>query len=523
MIERAIENWLTKTNERNYQAAFCQVLMQKGHRVLYSSSHGPMEQGKDIITVGSDGVYHAFQAKTGDIGLKEWRSIAGEIQELLELPIDYPGVDKSSTHRAYLVTNGSITDPVRIQINDRNEDNRRKGRQYPHLEVIGADSLLKIFVDAQGRFVPRELPDMRAFLEIYLEDGRGMLPKEKMFAVLDSTSFGQSPVKKSDAADAITSSLIIVSYLLNSFEESENYYAMAEGWSILAACMARYVCRHAIPEDQWRTSLDLVVAEIDANLALLRNDALSRTDFLEDDILGDGGAMLRARTSIVLGALACHELLPAGKTKTDREPEEVLKLIREHISRQGYWGDSAFPYMFCTIKFLEARNERDLARKMLDDLFNSLVEANCRQRGSVFPGLYLGVEDVLAASIPDRLHNADFEGYRGSSYVLRAILEMLVRRGRRDLLGEVWPQLTYCQQHEFIPDRTEDIFAWQTKDGKNASRFPNQTQSWESLVSESFDTSAIPELYKGFRQVLQFHILVCPHRATPAVIRMLDA
>ena len=65
MIERAIENWLTKTNERNYQAAFCQVLMHKGHRVLYSSSHGPMEQGKDIITVApdGDGDYHAYQTR----------------------------------------------------------------------------------------------------------------------------------------------------------------------------------------------------------------------------------------------------------------------------------------------------------------------------------------------------------------------------------------------------------------------------------------------------------------------------
>ena len=522
MIERAIENWLAKTNERNYQAAFCQVLMQEGHRVLYSSSHGPMEQGKDIITVGPDGDYHAYQAKTGNIGLKEWRSIAGEVQELLELPIDYPGVDKSSTHRAYLVTNGSITDPVRTQINDRNEDNRRKGRRYAHLEVIGADSLLKFFVDAQGRFVPRELPDMRAFLELYLEDGRGMLPKDKMFAVLDDTSFGQSPTKKSDAADAITSSLIIVSYLLNSFEESENYYAMAEGWSILAACIARYVTRHSIPVDRWRTSLDLVVAEIDANLALLRNDALSTTDFLEDNILADGGVMLRARTTIVLGALACHELLPTRKTKPDRQPDQVLKLIREHINRQSFWGDSAFPYIFSTIKFLEARNEWELARNVLDDLFTSLVEATCQRRGPVFPGPYFGVEDVLAVSIPDRLQNADFEGHRGSSYVLRAILEMLVRRGRRDLLGEVWPQLTYCQQHEFIPDRTEDIFSWRTKDGKNASSFPNQTQSWESLVAESSDTSAIPAVYREFRQLLSFHILVCPHRATPVVIRMLD-
>ena len=156
MIERAIENWLTKTNERNYQAAFCQVLMHQGHRVLYSSSHGPMEQGKDIITVGPNGEYYAYQTKTDDVGLSEWRSIEGEVHELMELPINYPGVDKSKMHKAYLVTNGTITDPVRVQIADRNEDNLRKNRQYAQLEVICKDSLLKSFVDAQGRFVPRE-------------------------------------------------------------------------------------------------------------------------------------------------------------------------------------------------------------------------------------------------------------------------------------------------------------------------------------------------------------------------------
>lgn len=120
-----------------------------------------MEQGKDIITIAPDGECCAYQTKTGDIGLAAWRNISGEIQELVELPMDYPGVDKSRIHRAYLVTNGSIKDPVRVQITGRNEDNERKNRQYAHLEVIGQDSLLKSFVDAQGHFVPRELPDMR--------------------------------------------------------------------------------------------------------------------------------------------------------------------------------------------------------------------------------------------------------------------------------------------------------------------------------------------------------------------------
>ncbi len=522
MIERAIENWLTKTNERNYQAAFCQVLIHQRHRVLYSSSHGPMEQGKDIITKGPDVEYHGYQTKTGDVDLREWRSIKGEIDELVELPINYPGVNKSKTHKAYLVTNGTITDPVRVQISDRNEDNVRKNRQYAHLEVIGRDSLLKSFVDAQGRFVPRALPDMRTFLELYLEDGRSMLPKAKLFAVLDGTVFGESPSKKSDALDAITSSLIIVSYLLNSFEQTANHYAMAEGWSILAACIARYVIKHSIPSDHWGDSLKLVMAELEANLALLRKSALTRTDFLEGDVRADGGQMLRARTTIVLGALACHELLSDGKAKSEKSPDDVQKLIRDHFQRRGFWGESAFPYIFWIIKFLEVRKEQALAKKLLEELFVALVESNAGQKGAVFPSPYLGIEDVLATSIPDRLQDEDLEGYRGSSYILRSVIEMLVRRGQRDLIAAKWRKVTFCEQNEFAPDRPEDVFTWRTKDGTNVSSFPNRPQSWAALSSESRDLSAIPTAYREFRKVLPFHILVCPQRATPPVIRLLD-
>jgi len=387
VIERAIENWLTKTNERNYQAAFCQVLMHEGHRVLFSSSHGPMAQGKDIITIAPDGRCHAYQTKTGDIGLSEWRAIAGEILELIELPVDYPGVDKAQIHRAFLVTNGTISDPVRVQINDRNEDNERKNRQHAYLQVIGRDSLLKSFVDAQGRFVPRELPDMRAFLELYLHEGRGLLPKEKLFAVLDRVAFGEQPIRRSDAVDAITSSLVVVTYLLNAFEQSQDYAAVAEGWAVLASSLVRYLSRHAVAEKHWRASLDLVVGEVSAKLTLLRADVISRADFLEGDIRVDGGLLLGARTLIVLGLLAFNELW-RPQNRPPGLDEAVLSLVRQHLARRFVWGDSAFPYLFHIIRFLEARGENAIALDQLGQLFVSVINSNVAAQGPIFPGPY---------------------------------------------------------------------------------------------------------------------------------------
>jgi hypothetical protein len=113
MIESVIANWLTKTNERNYQIPYCQVLLTEGHRVLYVSTHRPMEQGKDIVTVDEDGGYNAYQLKTGNIDQKTFRGIKGEVEELVERSIVHPSVDKAKGHRAYLVLNGEITDELR--------------------------------------------------------------------------------------------------------------------------------------------------------------------------------------------------------------------------------------------------------------------------------------------------------------------------------------------------------------------------------------------------------------------------
>jgi hypothetical protein len=134
-----------------------------------------------------DGTYNAYQTKTGNIGLGDWREISGEVQELVELPIDYPGVDKLRGHNAFLVTNGVISDPVRVLISDRNEDNIRQQRRYAPLVVIEKPALLKLFLDAQRHFIPRDLPNVRSFLELYLTDGAALLPRARLFNVLDQT------------------------------------------------------------------------------------------------------------------------------------------------------------------------------------------------------------------------------------------------------------------------------------------------------------------------------------------------
>jgi hypothetical protein len=144
MIERVVENWLTNAGERGgYEIAFRQLLSFQGHRILHKSSHGPMEQGKDIITIGPDGIPCAYQLKAErDISLTTWRKIKGEVDELLEIPIQHPSVSNDSpNHRAYLVNNGYLKDTVRRLIHDHNRVAKRRG--IPELHVIQLGDLVK--------------------------------------------------------------------------------------------------------------------------------------------------------------------------------------------------------------------------------------------------------------------------------------------------------------------------------------------------------------------------------------------
>jgi hypothetical protein len=152
VIERVIENWLTSSNERSYQIPFCQLLAAEGETVIYISSHGPFEQGKDVVTIDEAGRPRGYQLKCGDVGLSEWRKYKGEINDLVELPIGHPAVRTSGAHIPFLVTNGEINDPAISAIRSSNEAWRR--RRHPALRTISKGQLLKRFLAVHGSYLP---------------------------------------------------------------------------------------------------------------------------------------------------------------------------------------------------------------------------------------------------------------------------------------------------------------------------------------------------------------------------------
>ena len=521
MIERAIENWLTNTNERNYQTPFCQALMVHGHTVLYKSRHRPMEQGKDIITADGSGQFHAYQLKTGDIDLNIWRKIKGEIDELIQLPIVHPSVSKDAGHHSYLVCNGEITDEVRIQIDQINEDNIRKGRQYSYLDIITFRKLHGIFVDAHREFLPNSIEDFDAFLRLHLSDGRDFIDKAALAQFLAGSVLISNAKRDSDRIHAISSSVVLLGHLLKPYQEKENHFALFEAWGLLAALIVKYAESQNLKKG-WQESFTLAFEEAVANLYRLKEETLLRTDFLEGDPMGDGGLMYRGRLTIVLGALAVLELHLVCEEISDKPDKRVVDMIVSNLNRLWVWGESAVPFLLNIVWILEKSGHSVKAQGILETLFKSVLKSNTGEHGEAVPlsSPYHTLSQVLETIYGFADDAIDLGSFAGDSYSLEVVIQAIARREFRHLLAPNWRKASHIHVQAFAPDQPEDYFSWHVTEGKSTSDFLPPTQSWRSLVEESRQRSD-GVLFRN-QKILRMFTLIAPHRMTKETAAIVD-
>jgi hypothetical protein len=139
VLERVIENWLASVSERSFEIPFQQLLALDGYTVIHKAfPHGPMEQGKDLLAINADGLPCAYQLKSGNLTLREWRTdIQGQIYDLLDVAIQHPSIPKTPTHQSYLVTTGCLDDTLRQTIDAFNDGRRRQGKSELNVIVKG--------------------------------------------------------------------------------------------------------------------------------------------------------------------------------------------------------------------------------------------------------------------------------------------------------------------------------------------------------------------------------------------------
>jgi hypothetical protein len=282
LIERIVENWLTSASERSFQIPFCQLLSSQGERLLYIASHGQFEKGKDVITELPSGQLRAYQMKGGDIKLTQWRDIDKQINNLVELPIQLPSVSSDGWHEPFLVTNGRVEDTVLDYINTANQGWSRRKFPFP-LRTIEKSNLVRQFTELHGTFLPKETKDFQALLSLILRDGRAPLNKSAFAAFIEGTlDIKAEKIAKRDGSRAITSCLLLTSYILGTSTEASNHWAQFEAWTMVCSYILCLATRHSLDEEYWRASYDLALLSARRALDNLVQECEERTYLLRD-------------------------------------------------------------------------------------------------------------------------------------------------------------------------------------------------------------------------------------------------
>lgn len=544
MIARVVENWLTRTTEREYQFPFCQALISKGFRVLHVSSHGPQEEGKDIIAMTPDGRPAAFQLKTGNINVAYFRKILPQLRELVEIPIQYPGIPADGKHRCFLVTNGTIADTVQGRIEGLNRKWAVRGE--PALEVIGKGDLLRDFVDLHGAYFPVELGQLNELLKLYLYDGSAPLPRGKFAKfILANMPIGdlssrerrvgvgsKQQVGKGESAAAarhLASTLLLGSYGLRSFAEKRNFWAVFEGWVILAAHILAVAERLEMAEQWWTESFELCSLAARSALEALIEESLGRANLLEGDVLVDS-AVYRARVTVLVGLMAGYDLICRLRNVENRHGEGMARFITEHKARVLLWGESGIPYLVFLGWYLENNGDPRGAEGLWGAVIRTIVTSNKRGGNqtageSTLADPYLECEKALERAIGvSEEYPSERITYGGQSYTLRSLVLLLARRWRRRLLASIWYDITDVNFVEMFPRPAWGFLLWRFPKGDLRIMPPGRPQSWAALIraAEESDGADLPQRLLARPDFLTAFLCVYPHRLRADAVALLD-
>jgi hypothetical protein len=520
LIERIIENWLDSSDERTYQISFCQLLVTEGFRVLHISSHGMMEQGKDVIAIDPDGRPVGFQLKAGDISLSKWRSeIKGEIDELIELPIVHPGIQNQHGRRAILVTTGGLSDPVRRAIDDRNRASARHRPRYPRLDVITKGDLVRRFVQAHGTWLPSALPEFSLFLKLLVADPRALPDKRSLAAFFSSflplTQDEEVAMRLTQSKRAIASAVLLGSYILSGYEKAENWVALIEGWSVCAAHILAVVERFGISEPHYSESLSLCKRMIDEGSENLTKEVLGRTHYSEGNPMSDDTVIYRSRVTMTFGCISAWLISCRLDKRQNLYKKQLSDIFAKNISLLLLWGEASVPFFVSISLAIELAQQSALAEDILIGITKSICVKNGLQSTSPLDTPYEDMDGSLKQMIGLPTEDVrDPRTFVGFSYSIEALVEMIARRLRKQALRMLWRDITGLTYCKFQPPEKWRWFLWRNQRGLLRTHLPKHPEKWEELLRRSTERQAtsLPLAATSNAWFLPFFLLSHPHR-----------
>lgn len=322
----------------------------------------------------------------------------------------------------------------------------------------------------------------------------------------------------------ITAAILYGSYILQSFYAAANHVGCLHSLTLLYAAILCAAERYELDRKKYRQSLDLLDREI-ARLGALLEEELVRggLQVMQNPVWdGDLGVFRRQLAVDYFVAYKLHQLLQGDQGWRSTDVEAVLEWIR---IATVFWGEGATPgyaLRFWLLSCLDPARRHDFTEFLYTPLA-IVARANGRRAEDGVASPYYRQEFVLRVQYG--IENAGFdESFAGRAYTAWPLVELLARYNRRDVLTELWRDLTYISNVDFVAATPSDVFRWRNAIGREDSSFPPQTQSQAELreQSVSIDDGRIPESLRARIHFAPLFLLTFPHRFSKDLVKFAD-
>ncbi len=530
MIEKLLENWLDSASERSYQASFVQMLGGQGYRVLHSTRHCALEFGKDVFAVAPDDVPCAYQLKGkpgGRVGLNEFREIQPQLVQLMSQPIIFPGLPVGVPHRSYLVSNGYFDEEVQRAVDDLN-----RVPYFSKVALIGRGQLLDWAKQLGSSLWPNEMTNIRELLEVFLHDGRDLLPSQRLASMLGEVLAlrgEDKPLKMAELQRAAPSAALLTGIATHHFSERENHFALASAWCLFAVSVMASCERAGLPlKGSVRESLALAESTIKDALVALWDEAQARAHLVEGDALSDP-ELFGWRYTLLCGLFAVLWFFP-GETAEDTERRSAiagwLNKRHEHLD---LWGEAAVP---CLLAFLLCLRRVDATIRPdyeMAGFLQTVLFANQYRSEHPLPDPYYGYEAVARRryGLQTSKESSDLqeESFAGSSYTAELLLHLVARAKLKSPCRENWPNFNRLGHKRFVPAASWQYGLLACPEGTEETRQYPAEYTWEQLCQDAAVETCdyLPKELEARHHLLLLWVIIAPHRLTSDVGRILAA
>ena len=354
-----------------------------------------------------------------------------------------------------LVTNGNIAEKVSRAIDDRNRAWAKQRLSDFHLQTITRGQLLKKAKRLGIDLWPTELTDIKTLLEMFLESGQGVLPKEKLASLFEST-FPLKPLNnkrkpsKRHCERVIASAAILCAIATSSFSNENNHVAEIEAWILYISYVLALVERWGLSDTVYQDELEIATRLIYNSLSNLCDEIKEREELTEGDPLADS-YIYQVRVTWLLGLMSIYALWRGSKEKSKKEVDDFLReFCKEKRIQLDLWGEAAIPQSLAFLWYFRKINGTKEQDNVLDGLISAICELNGPRGRRPLANPYYEAEDIL----PHILGVAEeplMDSFRGQSYALEGLVHLFVRRNWKQRMKFLWPGVTRLMYLSFEP------------------------------------------------------------------------